>query len=125
MMLEPEPWRGLSTLRFLSPDGKSHSFDAKANGYGRGEGQAVIVLKPLSQALKDGDTIRSVIRGSGINQDGKTSGITVPNSEAQRDLIVSTYASAGIGMDRTNYFEAHGKSFLRSGASFLCWSEEL
>ena len=108
MMIEPEPWRGLSTLRFLSPDGKSHSFDAKANGYGRGEGQAVIVLKPLAQALKDGDTIRSVIRGSGINQDGKTSGITVPNSDAQRDLIVSTYASAGIGMDRTNYFEAHG-----------------
>lgn len=68
MMIEPEPWRGLSTLRFLSPDGKSHSFDAKANGYGRGEGQAVIVLKPLSQALKDGDTIRSVIRGSGINR---------------------------------------------------------
>jgi acyl transferase domain-containing protein len=108
MMLQPEPWRGLSTLRFLSPDGRSHSFDAQANGYGRGEGQAVIVLKPLSQALADGDTIRSVIRGSGINQDGKTSGITVPNSDAQKDLIISTYAAAGLKTDRTNYFEAHG-----------------
>ena len=107
-MLQPKPWRGLSTLRFLSLDGKSHSFDAQANGYGRGEGQAVLVLKPLSQALADGDTIRSVIRGSGINQDGHTSGIAVPDSDAQRDLIISTYAAAGLGMDRTNYFEAHG-----------------
>ncbi|KAH8588580.1 putative lovastatin nonaketide synthase [Bisporella sp. PMI_857] len=108
LMLQPEAWRGLSSLRFMSPDGKSHSFDAQANGYGRGEGLGLLILKPLSQALEDGDTIRSVIRGSGINQDGKTPGITVPNSDAQRQLIESTYAAAGLGMDKTNYFEAHG-----------------
>lgn len=107
-MLQPEIWRGLSALRFISPDGVCHSFDSRANGYGRGEGMGVLVLKPLSQALQDNDTIRAVIRGSAINQDGKTPGITVPSSEAQANLIRQTYGAAGLDFSRTGYFEAHG-----------------
>lgn len=95
-------------MHMVSPDGKSHAFDARANGYGRGEGIAAIVLKPLSKAIENGDTIRAVIRGSGVNQDGKTPGITMPSGEAQEQLIRKTYASAGLGLEGTAYFEAHG-----------------
>ncbi|GFF58827.1 lovastatin diketide synthase LovF [Aspergillus lentulus] len=105
---KPELWRGLSALRFLSPDGQCHSFDSRANGYGRGEGMGVIIVKPLADALRDNDVIRAVIRGTGINQDGKTSGITVPSAEAQINLIKSTYETAGLDFSRTTYFEAHG-----------------
>ncbi|RAK74691.1 type I polyketide synthase [Aspergillus fijiensis CBS 313.89] len=108
LMIQPEVWRGLSALGFLSPDGQCHSFDSRANGYGRGEGVGVIVLKPLMDAVRDHDVIRAVIRGTGINQDGKTSGITVPSSEAQVNLIRSTYAAAGLDFSETAYFEAHG-----------------
>jgi acyl transferase domain-containing protein len=100
--------RGLSALHFLSPNGKCHSFDASANGYGRGEGMGVLILKPLNDALRDNDTIRGVIRGTGLNQDGKTPAITMPSSEAQAELIQSTYRQAGLDFDRTSYFEAHG-----------------
>jgi acyl transferase domain-containing protein len=65
----------MSSLHFLSPDSKSQSFDHKANGYGRGEGAAMIVVKPLADALKDGSVIRGVIRGTGVNQDGRTPGL--------------------------------------------------
>ncbi|PYH35606.1 uncharacterized protein BO87DRAFT_433312 [Aspergillus neoniger CBS 115656] len=108
LMIQPEVWRGLSALGFLSPDGQCHSFDSRANGYGRGEGIGVIVLKPLMDAVRDNDVIRAVIRGTGMNQDGKTPGITVPSSEAQRSLIRSTYKAAGLGFSETVYFEAHG-----------------
>ncbi|GKZ28425.1 type I Iterative Polyketide synthase (PKS) [Aspergillus brasiliensis] len=108
LMIQPEVWRGLSALGFLSPDGQCHSFDSSANGYGRGEGMGVIVLKPLMDAIRDNDVIRAVIRGTGMNQDGKTPGITVPSPEAQRSLIRSTYKAAGLGFSETVYFEAHG-----------------
>ena len=62
----------LANMGFLSPDGRCYSFDERANGYARGEGFAVIVIKPLSDAIQDGDTIRAVIRGTGSNQDGRT-----------------------------------------------------
>lgn len=62
LMLKPEVWRGLSAQRFLSPDGCSHCFDSRANGYGRGEGVGVIIIKPLTDALRDNDVIRAVIR---------------------------------------------------------------
>ncbi|KAL3479548.1 hypothetical protein BJX99DRAFT_255544 [Aspergillus californicus] len=108
LMIQPEVWRGLSALGFLSPDGQCHSFDSSANGYGRGEGMGVIVLKPLTDAIRDNDVIRAVIRGTGMNQDGKTPGITVPSSDAQASLIRSTYEVAGLGFAKTAYFEAHG-----------------
>ena len=99
---------GLTDLGFLSPDSLCYSFDDRANGYSRGEGFGIIVLKSLSNALRDGDTIRAVIRATGINQDGRTPGITQPSSRAQEKLIRETYARAGLDMTTTRYFEAHG-----------------
>jgi acyl transferase domain-containing protein len=61
-MIQPEVWRGLSALRFISPDGECHSFDSRANGYSRGEGMGVVIVKPLADALRDNDVIRAVIR---------------------------------------------------------------
>ncbi|GME50746.1 hypothetical protein HK57_00312 [Neofusicoccum parvum] len=108
MILSPNFISQLSSMHMLSPDGISHSFDSKANGYARGEAVAGIVVKTLRKALEDGDTIRAVIRGSGANQDGKTPGITMPSGEAQAALIRSTYEMAGLAMEDTGYFEAHG-----------------
>ena len=105
-------------MHMLSVDGVSHSFDSSANGYGRGEGVGGIVIKPLRAALADGDTIRAVIRGSGINQDGKTPGITMPSEQAQAALIKTTYAAAGLNFKDTSYFEAHGTG-TALGVSFL------
>ncbi|KAG6353512.1 hypothetical protein INS49_005473 [Diaporthe citri] len=78
------------------------------NGYGRGEGFAVIVVKPLDLAIADGDPIRAVIRGTAANQDGQTKGFTQPSSEAQAYLIRSIYRSAGLQLDGAGYVEAHG-----------------
>jgi acyl transferase domain-containing protein len=100
--------RDMVTMTFFSPDGVCHSFDHRANGYARGDGIGGVMLNTFRQALADGDTIRAVIRGTGLNQDGKTPGITMPSPEAQADLIRSTYASAGLSMENTAYFEAHG-----------------
>ena len=106
--MSPDIMVSMAALNFLSKDGRSHSFDHRANGYARGEGMATVILKPLAEALKNGDTIRGIIRGSGVNQDGHTPGITVPNSQSQADLIRSVYDSAGLDYSRTGYFEAHG-----------------
>jgi acyl transferase domain-containing protein len=99
----------MTDLNFLSPDGRSYSFDSRANGYARGEGVGLVVLKRLSDAIRNGDTIRAVIRATGSNQDGKTPVITQPNADAQRDLILRTYAAAGLKLDQTRFFEAHGE----------------
>jgi acyl transferase domain-containing protein len=107
-MLNPDIMILLTTLNFLSPDSKCQAFDHKANGYARGEGIASIILKPLDAALRDNDLIRGVIRGTAVNQNRKTPGITLPSMEAQVDLIRSAYASAGLSMSETAYFEAHG-----------------
>jgi acyl transferase domain-containing protein len=98
----------MTALNFLSSDGKCFAFDERANGYGRGEGIGAVVLKPLDAALRDNDTIRAVIRGSGVNQDGRTPGITMPSKDAQAMNIRAVYKAAGLGYDRTAYFEAHG-----------------
>ncbi|KAK1541152.1 PKSN polyketide synthase for alternapyrone biosynthesis protein [Colletotrichum paranaense] len=108
MILHPNFISQLSAMHMLSPDGISHSFDARANGYARGEAITTIVVKRLKDALADGDTIRAVVRGTGVNQDGHTPGITMPSSDAQAALIRSTYAAAGLSYDDTGYFEAHG-----------------
>lgn len=97
----------LSSMNFLAPDGKSKSFDSSADGYGRAEGLGVVVLKSLDDAIRDGDCIRAVIRGTGVNQDGHTSGITLPSAEAQVSLIQSVYRRAGLDFSDTSYFEAH------------------
>ncbi|KAL2678957.1 hypothetical protein Neosp_009711 [[Neocosmospora] mangrovei] len=98
----------MSTLSFLSPDNQCHSFDERANGYARGEGGGFIVLKSLDAALRDGDTVRAVIRATGANQDGRTPGITLPSGPRQDMLIRSTYEKAGLDPARTGFFEAHG-----------------
>ncbi|KAG6366829.1 hypothetical protein INS49_001010 [Diaporthe citri] len=90
------------------PDGMSHSFDSRANGYGRGEGIGAIVVKRLSDAVRDGDVIRAVIRGSAVNTDGKTPSVTMPSSEAQAELIRTAYKRAGIPLKDTRYVELHG-----------------
>ncbi|TLD14471.1 hypothetical protein PspLS_11221 [Pyricularia sp. CBS 133598] len=102
----------LDNANFLSKDGRCFSFDHRANGYGRGEGFGFVLLKPLSKAIKDGDCIRAVVRGTGANQDGRTPSITQPGAEAQRALIRDTYERAGLGFDQTGFFEAHGTGTL-------------
>jgi acyl transferase domain-containing protein len=92
----------------LAPDGYSKSFDARADGYSRGEGAAVVLLKPLSAAQANNDHIYAVICGSGINQDGRTDGITVPNPKAQQALIRDIYSRSGIPFEEVSYVEAHG-----------------
>ncbi|PMD36739.1 BcPKS8, polyketide synthase [Hyaloscypha variabilis F] len=104
----PEFWVSMSMSRLFSDEGRSFSFDNRGTGYGRGEGCGMVVLKPLEQALRDNDTIRAVIVGSGINQDGKTPGITMPNGAAQEALMQQVYRSAGINPKDTGYVEAHG-----------------
>lgn len=98
----------LSNLNFLSVDDRCYSFDHRANGYSRGEGFAVVVIKLFSDAIRDKDTIRAVIRATGANQDGKTQGITQPSGSAQQDLIHQTYASSNLDPGVTKFFEAHG-----------------
>ena len=87
-------------------------WDADADGYARGEGVASVVLKTLSDAIRDGDQIECVIRETGVNQDGRTPGLTMPSGRAQADLIQSTYARAGLNIndpkDRPQFFHAHG-----------------
>lgn len=112
-MLSPELSMYLSSLNMLSPDGICYSFDHRANGYSRGEGVIVLVLKTLSTAIRDADNIRAVIRGAGSNQDGRTPGITQPSFTSQANLIRQVYSSCNLGFESTRYVEAHGRwSFL-------------
>ncbi len=91
-----------------SPDGRCKSFDADADGYGRGEGGGVVVLKRLADARRDGDRVLAVLRGSAVHQDGKTNGILAPSGDAQAHLMRRAYESAGIDPATVGYFEAHG-----------------
>lgn len=92
----------------LSSEGRCYSFDHRGDGYSRGEGVGTIFMKPLGKALRDGDTIRALVRGTGVNQDGKTQGITLPSSDAQADLIREVYRKAGLCVEDTAVVEAHG-----------------
>lgn len=93
---------------FLSPDGRCKSFDIRGDGYGRGEGAGVLILKPLQMALRDRDTIYAVVMETGVNQDGKTDGITLPNISSQIALIKEVCVRAGIKQGDVQYVEAHG-----------------
>jgi acyl transferase domain-containing protein/SAM-dependent methyltransferase len=92
----------------LSPTGVCRPFDDGADGFVPGEGAGAVVLKPLERALTDNDHIYGVVKGSGINQDGKTNGITAPSTRSQSDLEISVYRRAGISADTIGYVEAHG-----------------
>ncbi|MBD1582911.1 type I polyketide synthase [Pseudoalteromonas sp. S16_S37] len=108
LLLRPEMTMSICKASMLSPDGLCKSFDSSANGYVRSEGVAVVVLKSLSQAIADNDPILAVIKASGTNQDGHTSGITVPNGQAQQQLLGKTLAIAGLSGADIDYAEAHG-----------------
>lgn len=101
-----------TNLRMLSPTGRCSMWDVAADGYARGEGVATVVLKTLRRALADGDTIDCVIRETGVNQDGRTTGLTMPSNLAQAALIRDTYRRAGLDLhspeDRPQFFHAHG-----------------
>lgn len=107
-MLRPEYTIAMSKGRFLAKDGRSKSFDARADGYGRGEGGGIVVLKSLAAAERDGDPILAVVAGVGVNQDGRTSGITVPNPQAQRELMTKVLTESCRTPDEISYVEAHG-----------------
>ncbi|KAG8158021.1 hypothetical protein KVR01_012293 [Diaporthe batatas] len=96
------------SINLDSAYGQSFSFDDRANGYSRGEGFSAVLVKRLSDALRDGDTIRAVVRSSGSNQDGHTPGATQPSRDLQARLIEETYEKAGLGIEQTRFFEAHG-----------------
>ncbi|MFI6230388.1 SDR family NAD(P)-dependent oxidoreductase [Micromonospora echinospora] len=108
LMIIPESHIFLSRARALSPDGRCKTFDASADGYGRGEGCGVVVLKRLSDAQRDGDRVLAVIRGSAVNHDGPSSGLTVPNGLAQQELIRMALADAGVAPADVDYVETHG-----------------
>jgi acyl transferase domain-containing protein/acyl carrier protein len=108
LMLSPEVNIFLSRSHALSPDGRCHTFDADANGFARGEGCGILVLKRLSDAEADGDNILALIRGSAVNHDGPSSGLTVPNASAQQAVIREALKSAKVEPSEVNYVEAHG-----------------
>lgn len=109
MIIAVEAILTLMKMNFLSPDGRCYSFDDRANGYSRGEGFGIVVIKRLSDAIRDGNTIRAVIRSTGSNQDGHTPGVTQPSKESQALLIKETYKKARLDFEPTRYFEAHGE----------------
>ncbi|KAJ5137885.1 reducing type I polyketide synthase [Penicillium atrosanguineum] len=110
LWLTPEHNEEIGMMRMTqSATGKCHSFDAKADGYAKAEGMNVVYLKRLADALRDGDPIRAVIRGTATNSDGRTPGIASPSAEAQSAAIKAAYTNAGIkDFNNTQYLECHG-----------------
>ncbi len=108
LLITPQSFVGFARATMLSPNGRCRPFDAAADGYVRSEGGVMLMLKPLAQALADGDAVLGVIHASGINQDGRTNGFSLPSRDAQAALLRRVYDEAGIDPDALCYFEAHG-----------------
>ncbi len=108
ILLGPEATVIFSKARMMAPDGRCKTFDARANGYVRGEGAGVVVLKRLADAQAAGDPIYAVIRGVAVNQDGRTNGLSAPNPAAQEAVLRAAYADAGVDPSQVSYVEAHG-----------------
>lgn len=108
MLLGPEQTISLAKWGMMAPDGKCKAFDASADGWVRGEGAVTLVLKRLADALGDGDRVLAVIRGSALNQDGRSAALTAPNGLAQRAVVRAALANARISPSRITYVEAHG-----------------
>lgn len=108
LMCTPETTIALTKGHMLAPDGRCKTFDDSADGFSRGEGCGVLVLKRLEDAQADGDRVLALIRGSAINQDGRSGGLTVPNGPAQEAVIRAALADAGVSADEIGYVEAHG-----------------
>lgn len=131
MMLSPEATIFLCRMRALDADGRCRTFDESASGYSRGEGAGMLALKRLSDATADGDRVLAVIRGVACNHDGHSSGLTVPNPNAQRKVIASALDDAGIDPLAVDYIEAHGTATqlgdpieLRALSAVLCQGRE-
>ncbi|GAB2626314.1 hypothetical protein GCM10027168_67580 [Streptomyces capparidis] len=108
LMLSPYGFVMMSKFAGVSPDGRCKTFDASADGYGRGEGAGIVVLKRWSDARRDGDNVIALVRGTAINHDGRSSGLTVPNPAAQQSVIRAALEQAGIAPGDVDYVEAHG-----------------
>jgi acyl transferase domain-containing protein/NADPH:quinone reductase-like Zn-dependent oxidoreductase/acyl carrier protein len=108
LMISPELMVSMSKVGFMSPTGRCRTFDSAADGFVRGEGCGVVVLKRLSDAIADNDRVLAVIRGSAVNQDGRSTLLTAPSGPAQVELIRETLASAQVEPQRIGFFEAHG-----------------
>ncbi len=108
LLLSSEPHSYFAELQALSPSGVCRAFDARADGYVRGEGCGLVVLKRLADAQRDGDTVLAVIRGTAVNQDGRSNGLTAPSGKAQEAVIRAALADAGLEADEVGLIEAHG-----------------
>jgi len=108
LLLSPYPFIGFCRAAMLSPKGRCFAFDERADGYVRGEGGGVVIVKRLARALADGDPVRAVILGTGVNSDGRTIGLSLPNEAAQTALLREVYARAEVAPDELSFFEMHG-----------------
>ncbi|MFG6107458.1 beta-ketoacyl synthase N-terminal-like domain-containing protein [Leptothoe sp. EHU-05/26/07-4] len=108
LILRPEMTLAFSQSKVMAADGRCKAFDARADGYVRGEGVGVVVLKPLSSAIANNDSIYAVIRGSAINQDGQSNGLMAPNPAAQEAVLQAAYQDAKVSPGRVQYVETHG-----------------
>jgi phthiocerol/phenolphthiocerol synthesis type-I polyketide synthase D len=108
LILRPETQIAMAKWGMLSPRGRCHSFDAGADGFVRGEGIGVVVLKRLTDAMRDGDRVLAVVRGSAVNQDGRSNGLTAPNTIAQGEVIRQALRWANVPPSSVNLIEAHG-----------------
>jgi phthiocerol/phenolphthiocerol synthesis type-I polyketide synthase D len=108
LSLRPETQLALGKWGMLSPRGKCNAFDAQADGFVRGEGAGVVVLKRLTDAVRDGDRVLAVVRGSALNQDGRSNGLTAPNAPAQREVIARALRAADVTAASVNFVETHG-----------------
>jgi len=108
LILTPEMNINFSKARMMAPDGRCKTFDARADGYVRGEGCAMLVLRRLSDAQAAGDRVLAVLRGSALNQDGRSGGLTAPNGPAQEAVIRAALTDAGVSGDAIGYVETHG-----------------
>ncbi|HDR9052400.1 TPA: AMP-binding protein [Burkholderia vietnamiensis] len=108
LILAPQLSASFTQAGMLSPDGRCKAFDAAANGYVRGEGVGMVLLKRLDDALANGDTVFAVIRGSAVNQDGRSNGLTAPNGPAQQAVIADALRDAGVPAQDIGFVEAHG-----------------
>lgn len=129
-MFSPATWHSLHDQGLLSPTGECRTFDAAANGYARGEAINMIYVKKLSYAIRDKDPVRAIIRGTCVNTDGRTQGMTTPSSASQAALIRQTYNMSGIkDMSQTAIFECHGTGTpvgdpLETAAVAACFGEK-
>ncbi len=112
VLMSPAVFRGFDQSGALSPTGACHAFDASADGFVRGEGCGVAVLKRLSDAVRDGDRLLAVVRGSAINSDGRSNGLLAPNPAAQMAVLRAACASAGVPPREVDYVETHGTGTL-------------